>query len=90
MIITAKYLGPTNTKGARIKVSAQGLKPRTYPWMHWNSQCMNYQEAIRDYIRSHELNPSDNPFVFHDTAGGALAVRSSWVLPASELEPYSL
>lgn len=94
MIITAKYLGPTNTKGARVKVSAQGFKARTYPYLHWGSQSVNFTEAIRDYIGTNEIMVTGNPFVFHETAGGVLAVRSSWVLTPEALEstetPYPL
>lgn len=44
--ILVKYLGPTNTKGSRIKVSACGVKSIIYPF-DYGSDHQEHEAAIR-------------------------------------------
>jgi hypothetical protein len=51
MIITAKYLGPTNTKGARIKVSVLSKSgAKYYPWDYSTNPGENYKRAFKSYL----------------------------------------
>lgn len=46
--IQTKYLGPTNTRGARIKASAEGVPSRFYPYdYNWDASDGHRRAAIQ-------------------------------------------
>jgi len=47
--IETKYLGPTNTKGTRISVKAEGLKSKQYSWDYRLGVYDNYLQAATNY-----------------------------------------
>jgi hypothetical protein len=78
MIITAKYLGPTNTKGKRIKVSSYEHGTKYYPYDHALGYA-SYEQSIRQYITDHNI-PEKSGFMLAQTLSGVLAIRSNWEL----------
>lgn len=50
-VITTKYLGPTNTKGARIKVASDTGHASTYPYDH--SASNPHIAALGQYLKQH-------------------------------------
>ena len=55
VIIKTKYLGPTNTRGARIKASANGFSVViAYP--HKDSYEYAHFEAVKALIEKHNLD----------------------------------
>ena len=79
MIITAKFLGPTNTKGARIKVSSEGFKAKYHEWDCAHNPKDNYELAIKAFMESRGLKLYT--VTVHDLPNGVLAVtNTSWVI----------
>ena len=73
MIITTKYLGPTNTRGARIKASREdGLNfpPVTVEYDHSLGSYANHCEAMRAFIRKHYLKAEFDTLLAHHTKEG--------------------
>jgi hypothetical protein len=52
--ITIKYLGPTDTRGTRLKVQAMGMPARYYPYDHAERDGGRKKAAI-DYIKRHDI-----------------------------------
>jgi len=76
MIITAKYLGPTNTKGLRIKVSLERRAAKTYQW-NCADHFGNYERAFTDYIRSElKIDGPIDHWTVAITPQGAIATNS--------------
>jgi hypothetical protein len=73
MIITTKYLGPTNTRGGRIKASREdGLNfpPITVEYDHALSSYANHCEAMRAFIAKHYLKAPCETLLAHHTKEG--------------------
>lgn len=79
MIITAKYLGPTNTKGARVKVCSYQHGTRYYPYDH-EQGFGSYERSILQYVVDHDIDRSKGPILLSSTLDGVLAVQSNWSL----------
>ena len=75
--ITVKYLGPTNSRGARVKASAGGTQGNvTLPFRHDLSMEQNIAAAVDELLLRYEW---DNPYVLGALADGtyvAVAVLS--------------
>ena len=55
VIIKTKYLSATNTRGSRIKASANGFSV-TIPYPHHESYEMAHYEAVKALIAKHNLD----------------------------------
>ena len=44
-VITTKYLGPTDTRGARIKATSPGGRTAVYSWNHAGGETENHATA---------------------------------------------
>lgn len=51
--IQTKYLGPTNTKGSRIKAWAEGVKPMTFAWGYSDDVDDNHKRAATVFANKH-------------------------------------
>lgn len=47
MLITTKFMGPTNTKGSRIKATSASGKSKTVRWEYAADVDSNHEEAAR-------------------------------------------
>ena len=85
--ITVKYLGPTNSRGARVKASAGGTQGNvTLPFRHDLSMEQNVAAAVDELLLRYEW---DNPYVLGALADGtyvAVAVQPSTYLSTSRNE----
>lgn len=50
--IVTKYFGPSHTKGSRIRVSAEGVKSRTYSYDHGASDA--FRTAAENFCRAND------------------------------------
>ena len=64
--ITVKYLGPTNSRGARVKASAGGGNV-TLPFRHDLSMEQNVAAAVDELLLRYEW---DNPYTLGELDGG--------------------
>jgi len=53
--IIVKHLGPTNHRGSRLQVHADGFRKRTYDWDYSGSPEENYVKAMRSYAEANGL-----------------------------------
>ena len=53
--IQAKYIGPTNTRGARIKAWANKDIQVTIPYPYGDSEPMCYFRAVEALVKKHNL-----------------------------------
>lgn len=53
--ISTKFIGPTNTRGSRIKASAQAGS-MTFPYDHSLSASMNHAAAAKKFADKYEWN----------------------------------
>lgn len=78
MIITAKFLGPTNTKGSRIKVSGHKSGAKYYQWDHALNPGDNYEQAFKTYLKDLVMTgPQRAQWVMACTDTGMIATNSS-------------
>lgn len=82
MIITAKYLGPTNTKGARIKVSYRQWAEnkgtvKYYGWDNSINPDDNYKKAFKDYLSNVLFNNFQQSWTIDCTDDGMIATNSN-------------
>lgn len=80
MIITTKYLGPTNTKGARVVASSKGPNQtyrRVIGWDYELEAEANHTQAARALADS--IGVSHRDFVRASTANGFVFVSGSRV-----------
>ena len=83
--ITVKYLGPTNSRGARVKASAGGTGNVTLPFRHEWSMEQNVAAAVDELLLRYEW---DNPYVLGALADGTyVAVLSD--KPSTYLSTYA-
>ncbi len=69
-VITTKFVAPTNTRGARIKVTGW-INSATYPWDHNLSVEENHAVAVGHYV--YELNKErQGDFQWAITGGGSM------------------
>ena len=81
MIITAKFLGPTNTKGSRIKVSGHKAGAKYYQWDHALNPVDNYRRAFREYLTSElYMTFPQRTWVMDSTDNGMIAISSNTTL----------
>ena len=83
--ITVKYLGPTNSRGARVKASAGGTQGNvTLPFRHDLSMEQNVVAVVDELLLRYEW---DNPYVLGALADGTyVAVLSD---PSTYLSTYA-
>mgnify|MGYP003417695704 CR=1 FL=1 len=66
--VAVKYLGPTNSRGARVKASAGGTQGNvTLPFRHDLSMEQNVAAAVDELLLRYEW---DNPYVLGALADG--------------------
>ena len=84
--ITVKYLGPTNSRGARVKASAGGTQGNdTLPFHHDRSIAQNVRGAVDELML---LPGSDNPYTLGALVDGTyVAVLSD--KPSTYLSTYA-
>ena len=64
--VAVKYLGPTNSRGARVKAAAGGTNV-TLPFRHDKDMGQNIAAAVDELLRRHAW---DNPYVLGALADG--------------------
>ena len=67
MVITTKYLAPTNTMGARVQAKSDQGEKVTAPWEHGISAYQNHAQAIRKLLA--QMNFRDDATVSHYEKG---------------------
>lgn len=72
--IETKYVGPTNTKGARIAVYYGHAARKFYPWDHGLDIEDNHKEAARKFLESRGLHEK------FDLAGGFTTTGYAFIL----------
>ena len=85
--ITVKYLGPTNSRGARVKASAGGTQGNvTLPFRYDLSMEQNVAAAVDELLLRYEWD--DNPYALGALSDGTyVAVLSD--KPSTYLSTYA-
>lgn len=52
--IQTKYIGPTNTRGSRIRVKANGVASKLYDFSHADSIDQRHAKAAQAFITAHD------------------------------------
>ena len=83
--VAVKYLGPTNSRGARVKASAGGTQGNvTLPFRHDLSMEQNIAAAVDELLLRYEW---DNPYVLGALADGTYVAVA--VQPSTYLSTYA-
>jgi hypothetical protein len=71
MIVNTKFMPATNTKGSRVKAFREDgvYPPVTVDYDHSVSPFANHCEAMRAYVRKHDLRAPDG-MMAHGIKGG--------------------
>lgn len=74
-VINGKFLSPTNTQGARYKLSAQEKKPKVYGYGCTSSHDERIKKIVSDYLKFLEWDDSSE-WIIGTTESGFVAVRN--------------
>ena len=68
--IHTKYLGPSNTRGARVKAYAADGRSCTIGWGYDTDSLQSHFAAVQEFARKFELSPSVSEMAYGDSADG--------------------
>lgn len=89
--IVVKYIGPTNTRGSKMRASAcKGIKPINRPYDSELSVELNARQAAQDFIKQQGWYPhdADMPNLYNPFWAMGTLPNGDYVFVAHSANPY--